>query len=39
MYGEHDLTINIVSYAKEKEEIDKVLKSAQTKIRKCQEQV
>ncbi|XP_076818587.1 uncharacterized protein LOC143464600 isoform X2 [Clavelina lepadiformis] len=38
MYGEEDLTINIVSYSKEKAEIQKALESAEKKIQLCQQQ-
>ena len=39
MYGDEDLTINIVSFAKEKKEIKKALDNAEKKIQQCQEQV
>ncbi|XP_078492960.1 uncharacterized protein LOC144748577 [Ciona intestinalis] len=38
MYGDQDMTINIVSYAKEKDEIEKTLQSAEKKIEKCNQQ-
>ena len=39
MYGEEDLTINIVSFSKEKAEIKKALDNAEKKIQFCQKQV
>lgn len=39
MYGDQDLTINIVSSAKEKVEIQKALETAERKIELCQKQV
>ena len=39
MYGDEDLTINIVSFSKEKAEIKKALESAEKKIHFCQQQV
>ena len=39
MYGEEDLTINIVSFTKEKTEIQKALENAEKKIQHCQQQV